>query len=53
MQLIQDRRTLHQIPELDRNLPETMDYLKNSLEPLGCRLFSPMEGALCAFFDFG
>ena len=38
MQLIQDRRTLHQIPELDRNLPETMDYLKNSLAPLGLPL---------------
>lgn len=53
MQIIQDRRALHRIPELDRNLPETMDYLKKSLENLGCKLFSPMEGALCAFFDFG
>ncbi len=53
MQIIQDRRALHRIPELDRNLPETLDYVKQSLRPLNCTLFSPMEGAVCAFFDFG
>lgn len=53
MQIIKDRRALHQIPELDRNLPKTLAYLKNSLETLDCRVFSPMEGALCAYFDFG
>ncbi|MBE6924282.1 MAG: N-acetyldiaminopimelate deacetylase [Ruminococcaceae bacterium] len=53
MQIIEDRRALHQIPELDRDLPETMAYLRRSLEPLGCQVFSPMEGALCAYFDFG
>ena len=53
MQIIDDRRALHRIPELDRALPETMAYLKSALSPLGCALFSPMEGALCAFFDFG
>lgn len=53
MQIIHDRRALHRIPELDRELPETIAYLKNVLSPLKCRVFSPMEGALCAFFDFG
>ena len=53
MQIITDRRALHQIPELDRDLPKTMAYLRNSLKKLNCRVFSPMEGALCAFFDFG
>lgn len=53
MQIIEDRRALHRIPELDRNLPETMEYLKKSLECLNCQVFSPMEGALCAYFDFG
>lgn len=53
MQIIEDRRALHQIPELDNCLPETMAYLKRALDPLNCRLFSPMESALCAFFDFG
>ena len=53
MQLIEDRRALHRIPELDRNLPETMDYLKNALKDLKCTLFSPIPGSLCAWFDFG
>ncbi len=53
MQIIQDRRALHRIPELDRNLPKTIAYLRQQLEGLGCRVFSPMEGALCAYFDFG
>lgn len=53
MQIREDRRALHKIPELDRDLPKTMQYLKNSLEKLNCQVFSPMESALCAWFDFG
>lgn len=53
MQIIQHRRALHQIPELDRDLPETLAYLRKVLTPLGCTLSSPIPGALCAFFDFG
>lgn len=53
MKIIDDRRALHRIPELDRNLPQTLAYLRQSLEELNCRVFSPMEGALCAYFDFG
>jgi len=51
--VIFDRRQLHQIPELDRFLPETIGYLTSVLEGLGCKLFSPIEGSLCAWFDFG
>ena len=53
MQIINDRRELHRIPELDRELPNTLAYVRQALEGLGCRVFSPMPGALCAFFDFG
>lgn len=53
MRIIEDRRALHRIPELDRQLPKTLEYLRSRLEGLRCRVFSPMEGALCAFFDFG
>jgi len=53
MRISQDRRALHRIPELDRNLPETLAYLENALRGLNCRVFSPMEGALAAWFDFG
>ena len=53
MQIRTDRRQLHRIPELDKSLPQTLTYLKKALEGLNCRVFSPMEGALCAWFDFG
>ena len=53
MQIIADRRALHAIPELELNLPKTMAYLENALSGLRCRVFSPMESSLCAFFDFG
>ena len=53
MQIIQDRRALHRIPELDTRLPETLAYIKGALEGLNCRVFSPAESSLCAFFDFG
>ena len=53
IRIIKNRRALHQIPELDRDLPETVSYLRAELEGLGCGLSSPMEGSLCAFFDFG
>ncbi len=53
MSLIQDRRNLHQIPELDRALPETMAYLRQVLTPLGCKLSAPSPGSLAAFFHFG
>ena len=53
MQIFEDRQALHRIPELDRNLPKTIAYLKKALEGLGCTVFSPMEGAVCAWFDFG
>ncbi len=53
MQIVTDRRCLHRIPELEDRLPKTMAYLESSLAPLGCQVFSPMPGSLCAWFDFG
>ena len=53
MQIVNDRRALHRIPELDRQLPKTMEYLAQALAELNCRVFSPIEGSLCAWFDFG
>ena len=53
IRIIQNRRALHRIPELDRDLQETAAYLRGELEGLGCTLTSPMEGSICAFFDFG
>ncbi len=53
MGLVEDRRALHQIPELVRDLPETRAYLERALSGLGCRVFSPEGSSVCALFDFG
>lgn len=53
MQIFRDRHALHQIPELDLQLPKTMEYLEASLKGLNCWVFSPIQSALCAYFDFG
>ena len=52
MQIVSDRRALHRIPELELNLPKTMEYLRTSLTGLRCRVFSPTAESLCAYFDF-
>ncbi len=46
------RRDLHQIPELDRELPKTLKYIKEILKPLRCKLHIPTPGALIAYFHF-
>jgi len=53
MQIIKDRRALHRIPELELCLPKTVEYLKNALSGLKCRLYYPMDSAVCAWFNFG
>ena len=47
------RRALHRIPELDSDLPETEAFVKNALVGLPCRLFPPVRGSVCAYFDAG
>ena len=51
--VVAHRRFLHQIPELDVDLPETLRYVKSVLEPLGGELFEPVKGSVCIYFDFG
>ncbi len=51
--VVTHRRTLHRLPELDDQLPETIRYVRSVLEPLGCRLSAPIPGSVCAFFDAG
>lgn len=52
MQIIKDRRALHQIPELELHLPKTMEYLEKALAPLKCEV-SYFWFGLCAYFNFG
>lgn len=47
------RRALHRIPELDSDLPETEAFVKSALVGLPCRLFPPVRGSVCAYFDAG
>lgn len=51
--VVTHRRRLHRLPELDDCLPETTAYVRSVLEPLGCRLSTPIPGSICAFFDAG
>ena len=51
--VVDHRRALHRIPELDNQLPETVAYVRSVLEPLDCALSSPIPGSVCAFFDAG
>lgn len=53
MQIFRDRQALHAIPELEMTLPKTAAYLRSVLEPLRCKVFSPLGDAVCAYFDFG
>ena len=52
-QIINDRRALHAIAELEWELPRTAEYVRQALTDLNCRVFSPVDTAVCAFFDFG
>lgn len=47
------RRYLHQIPELDDNLPQTLTLVTGVLRGHRCEYVSPIQGSVCAWFDFG
>ena len=53
MSVVDYRRALHRIPELDNQLPETAALVKKALSALPCRVFSPITGSVCAWFDAG
>ena len=47
------RRSLHKIPELDRDLPQTKRYLLSVLEQLNCKMTFLCGSGICAYFDKG
>jgi len=51
--VVKYRRALHQIPELDDELPLTMAYVRSVLEEQDCEITTPTKGSICAFFDCG
>ena len=53
MSVVDYRRALHRIPELDDQLPETVRLVRELLAPLPCQVLSPIQGSVCAWFDAG
>lgn len=53
LSVVDHRRALHRIPELDNQLSETTAYVRGVLAPLPCAVSSPITGSVCAFFDAG
>lgn len=51
--MIECRRALHRIPELEQHLSKTCAYVKGQLAQLSCAILEPTEGAVCAYFDEG
>lgn len=51
--LTRDRRALHQIPELQFDLPMTQAYLLNELKETGARIEILSPSGILAFFDGG
>lgn len=51
--VVEYRRALHRIPELDDRLPETCAYVRSALERFGLTPFSPISSAVCAYLDAG
>ena len=51
--VIEYRRALHRIPELDDRLPETAAYVRSALEGFGLEPFSPIPSSVCAYLDAG
>ncbi len=47
------RRDLHKIPEIDKELPLTFEYVDNILKKLSCKLIYPDTNAVCGYFNFG
>lgn len=47
------RQALHQIPELSKDLPKTIAYIKAYIASFPCTILHPSEASVCAYFDFG
>lgn len=52
-ELRRHRQALHRIPELDFELPRTIEYVRHHLDGLSCEVFEPCRSCVCAYFDAG
>ena len=53
LSVIEYRRALHRIPELDDRLPETCAYVHSALASFELEAFSPIPSSVCAYLDAG
>lgn len=53
LSVIEYRRALHRIPELDDRLPETCAYVRSALASFELETFSPISSSVCAYLDAG
>jgi hippurate hydrolase len=51
--LIRHRRFLHRVPELDRDLPKTSEYIRGHLADLPCEVVPVSDVGFCALFRGG
>ena len=51
--VVEYRRALHRIPELDDRLPETCAYVHSALASFEMEAFSPIPSSVCAYLDAG
>ena len=51
--VVEYRRALHRIPELDDRLPETCAYVHSALASFELEAFSPIPSSVCAYLDAG
>lgn len=51
--VVEYRRALHRIPELDDHLPETCAYVHSALASFDLEAFSPIPSSVCAYLDAG
>lgn len=51
--VVEYRRALHRIPELDDRLPETCAFVRSALARFGLEPFSPIPSGVCAYLDAG
>lgn len=49
--IIENRRNLHQIPEIELTTQKTSQYIENVLDLYDCKIDHPIPNSVTAFFD--
>lgn len=49
--IIENRRNLHQIPEIELTTQKTAQYIENVLDLYDCTIDHPIPNSVTAFFD--